>query len=254
MTTGLQTLAGGIPADRCTDARLYELLGIGKHDLVSFTGGGGKTSLMFHLCGELSRDGHRTLVTTTTKMYYPYGFGGEIVIDGDVGRIAQAAAGGGRDAVFAAARTNGEGKVVGFDPRDVDALYERLPSWVVLNEADGAAMKPYKFYRDGEPVLPETTLIVHVVGCEVLGRPMDGSLFHRCPSEMVGMKFDEHVFDQLMRWYVDVRIADRDCRKVLVVNKADEGREAAAEFMREIGARYFDACLVASLKNGRWHV
>ncbi|MGL5542642.1 MAG: hypothetical protein ACRDB2_04840, partial [Fusobacteriaceae bacterium] len=47
-----------------------KIFGIVRGDVVSFTGGGGKTSLIFLLAEELSRKG-RVLITTTTKIYIP---------------------------------------------------------------------------------------------------------------------------------------------------------------------------------------
>ncbi|MDH3998967.1 MAG: putative selenium-dependent hydroxylase accessory protein YqeC, partial [Desulfuromonadales bacterium] len=39
--------------------------------VLSLTGGGGKTSLMFHLAQRLSQAGKKVLTTTTTKIFYP---------------------------------------------------------------------------------------------------------------------------------------------------------------------------------------
>ena len=39
--------------------------------VISIVGAGGKTTLMFRLARELSKDGDRVLTTTTTKIYMP---------------------------------------------------------------------------------------------------------------------------------------------------------------------------------------
>ena len=48
----------------------YQMFEIEKKDIVSITGGGGKTTLIFKLAEELSEIG-KVLITTTTKMHIP---------------------------------------------------------------------------------------------------------------------------------------------------------------------------------------
>ena len=49
---------------------MYKQFNIKKSDVVTITGAGGKTSLMFALANELSTLG-KVLVTSTTKIYVP---------------------------------------------------------------------------------------------------------------------------------------------------------------------------------------
>src|SRR5690242_3729504 len=50
---------------------IEELLHLEPTSVLSLVGGGGKTSLMFHLARRLSRAGRRVLTTTTTKIEIP---------------------------------------------------------------------------------------------------------------------------------------------------------------------------------------
>jgi molybdenum cofactor cytidylyltransferase len=50
----------------------------------------------------------------------------------------------------------------------------------MLNEADGSRMRPFKAPAGHEPVIPaETTLVLIVVGADILGKPLDGDHVHR---------------------------------------------------------------------------
>ena len=50
---------------------LEEILCLEPRGVMSFVGGGGKTSLMFLLARQLVRSGMRVLTTTTTKIFVP---------------------------------------------------------------------------------------------------------------------------------------------------------------------------------------
>ena len=232
---------------------LCELLGLTEGSTVAFTGGGGKTSLVFHLAGELAATRNRVLITTTTKMFYPGNFPGRIEIGADADQIVRAFNAERLGQMFVAASRIEGGKVAGYDAASVDRVSALLEDAVFLVEADGAARKPYKFYREHEPVIPRsTTHVVHVIGAEVLDAPMGDDLFHRCPEHLQGEPFDLRMFEAAMKWYANEKIGSFSGRKILVVNKADEGRERTAAAMREAARPYFDACFSASLKKGEW--
>lgn len=232
---------------------LYALLGIGVHDFVSFSGAGGKTTLVFHLCDELMTQRMKTLVTTTTKMFYPSEFPGSVVVRDDSEIIDRAVLKAQEEPLFAAASHIPRDKVKGFAPEVLDVLFARFPAMTILVETDGAAMKPYKFYHADEPVVPaSTTVHVHVIGSDVLGYPMDDSLIHRCPAELAGELFDLDRFEGRMAWFARERLTGFQGESVLVINKADEGREEIAEGMREVARPYFDSCLAVSLQEKRW--
>ena len=51
---------------------------------------------------------------------------------------------------------------------------------IILNEADGSRMRPFKAPADHEPVVPEcTTLLVPMVGVDTLGCPLTEEYVHR---------------------------------------------------------------------------
>ena len=146
-------------------------------DLIAFTGGGGKTSLLFALSYELAAAGRAVAGTPTTR-----------IATGEVLRApAYCLAGSlaGLDEKLATQRFVVIVGAVGHDkaksvPIDLPAaLLARPDVDYVLVEADGAKMLPVKAPGDHEPVVPpETTLLVPVVGIDALSAPLE-TIAHR---------------------------------------------------------------------------
>ena len=158
--------------------KLSALFGIEQPDFVTVTGGGGKTSLLTCLASEL-RDKGRTLLTTTTKMRYPDAFDGEVIITASYMWLLNCLVKQDRDLYYFAERCIEDHKVKGAAPELLDCLFKELPDWIFLNEGDGAGGKPYKIYREWEPVIPKnTTKLIHVIGCELLNESISLSLIH----------------------------------------------------------------------------
>ena len=166
---------------------LTEALGMTADESVALVGGGGKTTAMFRLAREAVARGGRAITTTTTRI-----FGAQVALapahvlaaDATRERIAAALATHGHVLVIGPTET-GSGKAEGVS---LD-LFRRLRAWFpdvcVLNEADGSRMRPFKAPAEYEPVIPpDTTLVVPVVGADVLGRPLDAEHVHR--PELVG--------------------------------------------------------------------
>lgn len=149
--------------------------------LLALTGAGGKTTLMFTLAKALSDAGMRVLATTTTKIFEPGPDPGvKIVVARDIMALKTMDLGGGEFMIAGKCRIPDVGKLGGFTTAEVDALYKtRCFDWIIV-EADGAAGKPLKASRDGEPVIPGlTTRLVHLAGLDALGVPLDADHVHR---------------------------------------------------------------------------
>jgi probable selenium-dependent hydroxylase accessory protein YqeC len=72
------------------------------------------------------------------------------------------------------------GKAEGVSLELFGSLRAWFPDACLLNEADGSRMRPFKAPAAHEPVIPPaTTLVVPVVGADVLGRPLDADHVHR---------------------------------------------------------------------------
>lgn len=142
-----------------------ERLGLGSRELIAFVGAGGKSTLMLDLGRELSGQGRRVVVTTTTRMSAD-----QIdppVVDSIKGVEANLER---RPGPVFVVRRGPEGKVVGPAPTEVDKLFRESSADYVLVEADGAQGKSLKAPADFEPVIPPTaTIVIAVAGIDAIG-------------------------------------------------------------------------------------
>ena len=162
--------------------RLAEALDLRGDEVVALVGGGGKTTAMFRMARETVDKGGTAITTTTTRI-----FAAQIALapahvlapEATRERVGAALAAH-RHVLVIGATDPGTGKADGV-PLD---LFARLRAWFpgacLLNEADGSRMLPFKAPAAHEPVIPpETTLVVPVVGADILGRPLDERHVHR---------------------------------------------------------------------------
>jgi molybdenum cofactor cytidylyltransferase len=162
-------------------------LRVNSGNIIALVGGGGKTTAMFRLADELSPR-LRVLTTTSTRI-----FAAQIKrspahvtfsptqesladllpqLDAAIARYGQVLLIGQADPV--------SGKAFGLPPQLVDKLAATGHFDVILNEADGARMRPFKAPAEHEPVIPaSTTLVVPVVGLDILGQPLTDDTVHR---------------------------------------------------------------------------
>ncbi len=157
---------------------LREGLMLADGGVVSLVGAGGKTSLMFRLARELTKDGESVLSTTTTKIFEPSpDQAPRLILAESVSRLtsqAQVLLKNQRHICAAAARLPEQGKLGGFLPEIVDDIRSsQLFRWIIV-EADGAAGRPLKVPAEHEPVIPAcTTHLVGLVGLNGVGRPLN---------------------------------------------------------------------------------
>jgi len=159
---------------------LLAVLGIGRGDVVSVVGAGGKTTLVYRLAAEARGQGWRVLVTTTTHMgTLAKAITGPVLVEAESAiesELARALATEGRATVLG--RRVRPDKLEGLAPERVDAL--AVTADLVLVEADGARGRSLKVPAPHEPVIPaSTTLVIVVAALDVLGRPLDAATVHR---------------------------------------------------------------------------
>jgi probable selenium-dependent hydroxylase accessory protein YqeC len=153
--------------------RLARTLDVGRGDLVSLVGGGGKTSLMYRLVRDLNSNGMRAAAATTTKIEVPCGEGVRLVCAEDREQLRAALEEWGDAAPVLGRRVLSSGKVEGIPPAWCDLVLAEGWVEVLVVEADGSARKPVKAPAAWEPVVPEkTTVFVAMVGLTCLGKPL----------------------------------------------------------------------------------
>jgi len=166
--------------------KLSQALRIKRTDVVALVGGGGKTSAMFRLGDELAARGWRVIMTTSTHIgaaqvsYSPHVITlfHQQPIHTKNSILSQAVD---RSPTLLIGPINPQtNKAEGLAPDVIDILAAVPDIDAVIIEADGARTLPFKAPADHEPVIPgSTTLVVPVVGIDVVGKPLDDAHVHR---------------------------------------------------------------------------
>lgn len=162
--------------------RFATTLKIQRGDVVAFVGGGGKTTTMFALAGELVADGWRVLTTTTTMIAPPRPEDNSLLVLSPERRkahsLVEEALGDRNHVTLATQHLPEQNKLLGVPPDWIPGLASMVD--VVLVEADGAKMRPFKAPAAHEPVVPpEASLLVPVVGIDAVGKPLSSETTHR---------------------------------------------------------------------------
>lgn len=220
--------------DMALGASLARDSGVASGSCVALIGGGGKTTAMYQMARELVAQGDRVLVTTTTKIWPPAGLplvsrryeaDAEVALHLLFGRAPIVVLG-----EFIESST---GKLHGISPDVVCALHSGGCADVLLCEADGAAGRPLKAHRAGEPVVPGCSTIVAILaGIDAVGRPADAGVIHRPEVFADITKIDltkivepAHVAELLM---ATTRYVPSAVQTVFVLNKVDDNRRLSA--------------------------
>jgi probable selenium-dependent hydroxylase accessory protein YqeC len=242
------------------DVSIEKLLFPEQRGVLSLVGGGGKTSLLFHLAHSLARSGKRVLTTTTTKILVPSPDQSQtLLIDDDPEAILRQASCGLRTTshITAAAHNLDNSKLQGFAPEAIRIFRESgLFDWILV-EADGAARRPLKASAGHEPVIPpDTSVLVAVAGLEVLGQPLSEELVFRSAlaAPLMGLAMGEIITASAL-----ARLLAHPCgsfkdapplsRRFIFLNKADspgrcEQGEMVAAQLRQMVEPTADALIV----------
>jgi len=212
----------------------FAALGLRRGDVVSIVGAGGKTSLLLRLAAEARSMGLKVLVTTSTRMLVPEPeFYDAIDLSGNL---------------FTKMEVSEPGVYIGGTPDSaagkMRGVHEELLRWqqrrfdLVLIEADGAACKPLKAWRSGEPVVVDfTTATIGVLDIQTLDQTVSEGLVHRLEifSALTGADPDETLrLGHLLRLitHQEGLFAKALGRELLLVNKVEsEGQLRQARLL-----------------------
>lgn len=173
---------------------LSPLLGLADSQIITFIGGGGKTSLMNTLGKEFASHGYPTLLTTTTHIMKPDFLSDESYIENeDLGQLAYIFTNLKKNTLPLAAlgipekvvNSNIKWRSPSSDFCEKIAEFSKKFStknpykfFKILCEGDGSKRLPIKLPKDGEPVFfPKTDTVIGVIGLSCLGKPIKETLF-----------------------------------------------------------------------------
>lgn len=154
---------------------MTELFNIKKGDIVSITGSGGKTSLMFHLANTLKKNG-TVLIATTTKIFKPEITENNSFIFIYPEEISTLSPQDNFIHIFCPEIINN--KIMSAQFEDLNVLRKYFD--YILIEADGSANKALKGWRGDEPnIYPKSTKTIAVIDITALHKDKNETTIHR---------------------------------------------------------------------------
>ncbi len=205
--------------------------------IVSFVGGGGKSTSMEQLARELAERGFRVLVTTTTHIAWPKDmpvwkadhasdilnaqWEGNLLTAGKVTDSERT-----KEGVPLVKLTMPEGLE---DPEILGKLLEQAD--FILIEADGAKRCPIKVPASYEPViLPQTGLVIACAGLSAVGKPLKDVCFRfdTCGSWLMRGGEDRTEPEDMALILMDGRGSRKDLEGryyKIILNQADEEQD-----------------------------
>jgi molybdenum cofactor cytidylyltransferase len=222
---------------------LARALRVERGAVVSFVGGGGKTTSMFRLATELCGAGLRVITTTTTHISKDQVcFAPAFVVVDDLSSLTARLNEHGQCLVIGA--PDGKGRVFGATPELIAELSARPDVDVVLIEADGSRSRPFKAPGEHEPaVVGKTTILVPIVGLNTIGQPLDENHVHRSEiaAALAGVSVGSPITAETVARVLShpeggAKHRPKGARLVPLLNKADSDAsiERAAELAEKL--------------------
>ena len=157
---------------------IYKKIGLDPEidKVISFVGGGGKSTSMNVLAQEFKGMGNKVLITTTTMISYPEHKANDEFILGELPKGYGPKEG----TITLIGKSILNEKIKGLEFIELQEIYNRNIFDIILIEADGAKRKPIKAPAAHEPMLPEfTNVTIGLIGLDSLGKSLDESNTHR---------------------------------------------------------------------------
>lgn len=154
-------------------------ISIKKPELISITGGGGKTTSMFRLGRELKKFGKKVLITTTTGIFTPQEGTYEklILLEEDENDLNDLPIG---ITIIGSKIDKKKKKLMGIDVGIIDEFFKNNLFDYIIVEADGSKRKSIKAPASHEPVIPSlTTKTIGVIGMDVVHKRIYEENVHR---------------------------------------------------------------------------
>lgn len=248
---------------------LCDALELGPKETICLVGGGGKTTAMYRLSGELADQGNKVIVTTTTKIWPPENWQRKsLILSEDCQSIFQTlerAWDTGYEVCLGRFIEN-SGKIVGLERECVDLISCQGRANFILCEADGSKGKPIKAPADHEPVIPsECTLVLGMVGWDALHKPLRDEFVHRAElfSELTSFPLNKNltltaIASILLHPRGIFKGVPAGSRRICLINKIDQLEELprARRLARQLLGKGIEKVLLCSLQSNQpvWEV
>lgn len=195
--------------------------------VTAIIGGGGKTTLLYRLAQELSKD-HSVIVATSTHIFPP----DHIPCVLRTGKV--------RGAVCVGTPCE-NGKLTA--PAQSFEELARLADYVLV-EADGAARRPLKAHEKHEPVIPPNAdQVISVVGASGIGAPVEAAVHRPAVFSALSGEAKTAAPEAIAAVLTKERLHDR-----VLINQADTPERLAAA--KELAALLSCPVVIASLQKG----
>ena len=224
--------------------QLSHALRIRPKEVVVLVGGGGKTTLMFRLADELTASGRRVVTTMTTRIFVGQmnRAPARLVTEDEATLMAELphALETHRHVIVAGEVIVEQDKVQGVPPELLDRIAAHPAVDALIVEADGSRRLPLKAPAPHEPVIPASaTVVVPLVGLDVLGQPLDAEHVHRpqLVAELTGAALGDPVTSAMIAAVLahpqgGAKAVPPTARLIPFLNKAED--EATLAAAREI--------------------
>ena len=233
--------------------------------VISFCGGGGKTSSMFTLARELKALGKSVLIATTTKIFIPvlqeYD---QLVITNDVTKIPSLPSTSGNITVWGPQIVFSKLKLDSILFEALDQLRESKIFQFILIEADGAQCRPIKAPAEHEPVVyPQTDIMVGVTGFDSYQKTLSDEWVHRperlakISDQKQGSAITKKTYLALIQSPIGIfKNAPQNAKKIWILNKVDDEKQLdqAIQISKSIKKQSteLDKVLITCLKSKRY--
>ena len=209
-------------------------------EVVVLVGGGGKTTLMFRLADELVASGRRVVTTMTTRIFVGQmaRAPARLVTEDEAALLTElpAALAAHRHVIVAGEVIVEQDKVQGVPAALLDRIAAEPVVDAVIVEADGSRRLPFKAPAPHEPVIPASaTIVIPLVGLDVLGRPLDAEHVHRpqLVAELTGAALGDPVTPAMIAAVLahpqgGAKDVPSTARLIPFLNKAEDAATLAA--------------------------
>lgn len=243
-----------------------------KKNIISFVGGGGKTSLIYKLGRELKELGKKVIITTTTRMFMPESnvvltWKKEDIIKmlNDENIITVGILCDKNDTKYRHNQLNNENKLLKGEenslkkinglPKEIAVSLIELADFVIV-EADGAKRLPLKVPSEYEPVILEVSnLVVGVCGIDAIGK----SIKETCHRSNLVSKFLDTDEEHIINAYDAAKILSSTkgqrknvkCSYKVIINKADNMAELekAKDISKELTSFGINETVITTFKD-----